>query len=252
MNKKPDISVIIPAAGQGKRMGRRPAGAAFGEPRPWGREAGRPVSKLFIRLKGIPLLFHSINKFKNIPGVKEIIIALSSADLARTRRLFKQHRIPCELKLVRGGFRRQDSVFNALKAVAPESRYVIIHDAARPLVRRIHITRLIKETRQSGACILAVPITDTIKRINPVTKKVKYTLSPREELWSVQTPQGFRKDILIKAHQKARSRRAVATDDASLVESLGFAVRVIPGSYDNIKITTPMDNRLCRVLIAGK
>lgn len=243
MNKKTkqDISVIIPAAGQGKRMGRQSAG-----------KTGRPVSKPFIRLKGIPILFHSINTFQGIPGVKEIIIALSSTDLARTRRSFKQPRISCELKLVRGGSRRQDSVFNALKAVAPESRYVIIHDAARPLVKRTHITRLIKETKKFGACILAVPTTDTIKRINPITRQVKYTLGPREEFWSVQTPQGFKKDILIKAHKKARLRGAVATDDASLVEVLGHPVKVIPGSYDNIKITTPMDNRLCRVLMTRK
>jgi len=239
MNKrtKPDISVIIPAAGQGKRMGHQSAG-----------EAGRPVSKPFIRIKGIPILLHTLNKFKKIPGIREIIIALASAELGRAVRLFKGYKISNKLKLVRGGRRRQDSVFNALKVVASESRYVIIHDAARPLVKKADILKLIKATRKSGAGILAVPITDTIKRVNPITHRVKHTLNPRKEFWSVQTPQGFKKDILLKAHQRARSRGLVATDDASLVENLGYPIRIIPGSYENIKITTSTDKVLCQKL----
>lgn len=232
-NNSRNISVIIPAAGQGKRMGK--------------------VSKPFLKLKGTPIIIHIINIFSSIPWVKEIIIAVKSKDLRRAKTTLSSYitssgkkRNKVLLKLVKGGPRRQDSVANALKLLDPQTQYVLIHDVARPLVRTKDIFRLIKETKKTGAALLGVPVVDTIKRINLKTNLVKETLKPRSELYLAQTPQGFKKDILIKAYKKAGKK--LATDDASLIENLGYQIKIIPGSYSNFKITTPIDLTIAQLL----
>lgn len=213
-----DISVIIPAAGTGKRLGGQ--------------------SKIFIRLKDQPILLHIINKFTRIPGVGEIIIAVNEREMQRVERLV--YRYP-QVKLVRGGKERSDSVRNALSHLDPTSKIILIHDVARPLVRTKDVISLIKAVRQAGSAILAVPVIDTIKRVDE-HGQIKET-PKRSELWAAQTPQGFRRNILINAYNQIKSLRSKSfiTDDASLVERLGLPVKIIRGRYTNLKITTPED-----------
>ncbi|MEW6027329.1 MAG: 2-C-methyl-D-erythritol 4-phosphate cytidylyltransferase [Planctomycetota bacterium] len=221
-----DISVIIVAAGESKRM-------------------GLGIRKPYLTLKGKPILRYSINVFRGIADVKEIIIAVNPKDTQRTEPIIKRFK---DIKTVVGGARRVDSVFNALMATDNQSRMVLVHDAARPFVSRRDVLRLIKEVRQSGAAILAVPVRDTIKKVRIANSaetaianselRIEETITPRENLWAAQTPQGFRRDWLVRAYQ---DRGVNVTDDASLVERMGLPVRIVRGSEGNIKITTRAD-----------
>jgi len=225
-----DISVIIPAAGSGKRM------------------HNKSIPKAFMLLAGQPLLTRSLNKFILLPAIKEIIIAVSRENMARAARLVSKYKAKLpEIKLVKGGKERCDSVANALKIINPASRIILIHDAARPLVKKEDIIRLVKAVRKNGAAILAVPVVDTIKRVNS-NGQIKETL-PRQELWAAQTPQGFKRDIIMKAYNRLLKRSKTITDDASLVEHIDYPVRIVPGSYTNLKITTPADKIFAQKLL---
>ena len=215
-----DISVIIVAAGESKRM-------------------GIGIRKPFLMLKGKPVLRHSIDVFKNIAAVREIVIAVNPRDTQITENIIKGFK---DIKTVAGGARRVDSVFNALMATDNQSRIILVHDAARPFVSRRDVLRLINQVRQSGAAILAVPVKDTIKKgkIQDTGFRILETITPRESLWAAQTPQGFRRDWLVRAYQ---DRGVNVTDDASLVERMGLPVRIVRGSEANIKITTKADIR---------
>jgi len=217
-NKMKDISVIIVAAGESKRM-------------------GIGIRKPFLMLKGKPVLRHSIDVFKNIAAVREIVIAVNPRDTQITENIIKGFK---DIKTVAGGARRVDSVFNALMATDNQSRIILVHDAARPFVSRRDVLRLINQVRQSGAAILAVPVKDTIKKgkIQDTGFRILETITPRESLWAAQTPQGFRRDWLIRAYQDTGVN---VTDDASLVEMMGWPVRIVRGSEANIKITTRAD-----------
>lgn len=239
-NYSKDISVIIPAAGSGKRM--RSGGGKH------------PTPKAFIRLNDKPFLIHLLEKFTLLPAIKEIIIAVSLKDWQRAERLISGYqtnllanRVLPEIKLVKGGKERCDSVSNALKITNSNSRIILIHDVARPLVRKEDIIKLIKAVRKNGAAILAVPVVDTIKRVNQAGR-IKETL-PRHELWAAQTPQGFKRDVIIKAYNGFLRKRIIITDDASLVEHIGYPVKIIPSSYTNIKITTPADKIFAQELL---
>ena len=213
-----DISVIIVAAGESKRM-------------------GKGIRKPYLMLKGKPVLRYSIDVFRNIAAVKEIVIAVNPRDTQITENIIKRFK---DIKTVVGGARRADSVFNALMATNNQSRIILVHDAARPFVSRKDVLRLINQVRQSGAAILAVPVKDTIKKvkIQDTGFRILETITPRESLWAAQTPQGFRRDWLIRAYQDTGVN---VTDDASLVEMMGWPVRIVRGSEENIKITTKAD-----------
>lgn len=224
-----DIAVIIVAAGESKRLKSK-------------------VRKPYLILNGKPILRHSIDVFKGISAVREIVIAINPKDIKKADKIIRGVK---NIKTVIGGARRSDSVLNALKSTSGKSKIVLVHDAARPFVSRADVIRLIKEVRRTGAAILAIPVADTIKmteeRKNHKRKNliIKNTVTPRESLWAAQTPQGFRRDLLIKAYQNTRLTDGQAgikvTDDSSLVEGLGISVSIVQGSEDNIKITTKAD-----------
>lgn len=211
------VSVVIPAAGQGKRM-------------------GTSESKQFLKLHDQPIVLHTIDVFEKHPAIAEIVIVVGEAELQRMRELLSYKQYSTTMKVVTGGLERQESVYKGLQHTTQP--IVLVHDAVRPFVTNDAITRLIAATEHFGAAILAVPTKDTIKKVE--ANAVSQTLE-RAYLWSVQTPQGFRRELLIEAHQHALSRPELATDDASLVEHLGQAVHVVDGEYTNIKITTPED-----------
>lgn len=211
--------VIIPAAGQGKRMG-----------------AGK--NKLLLTLEGIPVLIHTLKVFEADTQCSGIILAIHPGDEAEFKILLKEYGIHKVTSLVAGGKERQDSVYNGLKAVGSHEGVVLVHDAARPFIKVETIHRLVEAAGNEGGAIVAVPVKDTIKKA--VNSQVIETVE-RSSLWAVQTPQAFRVSILLQAHHKAARDHFTGTDESSLVERLPHRVAIIEGDYDNIKLTTPED-----------
>jgi 2-C-methyl-D-erythritol 4-phosphate cytidylyltransferase len=212
--------VIIPAAGQGKRM-----------------QAGK--NKQFILLGTLPVIIHTLAVFEQDEDCSEIILVINENETETFKMLLKDHHIQKVKQLVQGGEERQHSVYNGLRRIVDSyTELVLVHDGARPFITIEKIRLLVKEASQTGAAILAVPVKDTIKRV--VKGLVDETVE-RSSLWAVQTPQAFRVQVLIDAYEEAFKTGFVGTDDASLVEQLDRPVSVVTGEYDNIKLTTPED-----------
>ncbi|WP_026574065.1 2-C-methyl-D-erythritol 4-phosphate cytidylyltransferase [Bacillus sp. UNC438CL73TsuS30] len=210
--------VILPAAGQGKRMG-----------------AGK--NKLLLELNAIPVLIHTLRVFEEDEKCEGIILAIHPQDEAEFNFLLKQYQIGKVKGLVPGGKERQHSIHHALKTVK-DGEMILVHDAARPFIRKEQIHRLIIAAEETGAAIIGVPAKDTMKTVRNQT--VLGTVE-RTSLWAVQTPQAFRMSILLEAYENAESDHFLGTDDASLVERIPHPVTVVEGDYDNIKLTTPED-----------
>jgi 2-C-methyl-D-erythritol 4-phosphate cytidylyltransferase len=210
--------VILPAAGQGKRMG-----------------AGK--NKLLLELNGIPVLIHTLRIFEQDEACSGIILAIHPQDEMEFQVLVTKYQISKVIRLVPGGKERQDSIYNALKSVETDE-IILVHDAARPFIQKEHIHRLTEMAAETGAAILGVPAKDTIKKVQDgvVVETVE-----RSSLWAVQTPQAFRILLLLEAYNKAEMDHFLGTDDASLVERLNYPVAMVEGDYDNIKLTTPED-----------
>ncbi|MEC3704736.1 2-C-methyl-D-erythritol 4-phosphate cytidylyltransferase, partial [Bacillus subtilis] len=169
---------------------------------------------------------------------EKIILVINEQEREHFQQLLCDYPFQTSIELVAGGDERQHSVYKGLKAVKQE-KIVLVHDGARPFIKHEQIDELIAEAEQTGAAILAVPVKDTIKRVKDL--QVSETIE-RSSLWAVQTPQAFRLSLLMKAHAEAERKGFLGTDDASLVEQMeGGSVRVVEGSYTNIKLTTPDD-----------
>lgn len=230
------VSVIIPAAGLGTRMGRTAP------------EKEGISRKQFMLLSGSPILVHTIRKFVSAPSVTEIIVALRPDDMQWANDLFHKEGLQHIVRTVAGGESRQQSVENALASIGKEIELVAVHDAVRPFVERDLIERVIAEAAESGAAIVGIVPVDTVKQVH--RNKVRATL-PRERLILTQTPQVFRLDLLRQAFDKAREDVFIGTDEASLVERLEkVEVSVVLGNDRNIKITKPTDMELARLYLA--
>ncbi len=222
-------TAIIVAGGKGSRMGLN-------------------IKKQYIKLKGKMILTRTVEKFETCPEIDEIVIVAPKEDIAMVREeLIINNGFKKVSRIVESGKERQDSVYNGLMAVAPECKYVFVHDAARPFISYEAIKRAEKAVKSYGAVIVAVPVKDTIKIVNG-QNKVQET-PDRSTLWSVQTPQVFKKELLIKAYDKAREDGIAVTDDSMVVEYYGENVHVVMGDYNNIKITTQEDLAIGAVLV---
>lgn len=210
--------MIIPAAGSGSRL------------------RGR-VPKQFLRLGGVPVLARTVAAFDAIPAVRRIVVAAPARHQVRARRMLARLDLRASWQVVTGGAERQESVWCALAALDPLPAVVLVHDAVRPLVSGRIIREVIRTAARSGAAIAVVPVKDTIREVRGRGSR---TLD-RSALRAVQTPQGFRTALLLRAHRAARRRGFLGTDEASLVERLGVKVHLVEGEYRNIKITTPED-----------
>lgn len=229
------VVAIIPAAGVGRRMGGQ-------------------TPKLLRKLAGQEILIRTL-KALNIPEIEAFFISVSLPLKEEISRLVREAFTEREIFLSDGGKERQDSVFNCLSAasdwsgwrVPPERRIVLIHDAARPLVDEEVLRQVIREASVTGASGVGVPVKDTIKVVGG-DLMVKET-PDRTCLWAIQTPQAFSFPVIWEAHLRARADSFMGTDDCSLVERSGYPVRMVEGSYRNIKITTPEDTRIAAVFL---
>ena len=218
---------IIPAAGVGTRM--------------------RSTSpKQFLSLAGVPILVHTLRKFSRCSSIGMAVVPMRKSDIASFEPVLDKEGLLGFARLVPGGIHRQDSVYSGFREVDPHTDVVVVHDAVRPFVELESIDAVIAEAHASGAAILAIPCTDTIKQID---KTHVVTTLPRDKIVLVQTPQAFRYGLLKEGFERAHAENFYATDESCLVERLGHAVTVLRGSETNIKITKPADLPLAELLI---
>jgi len=226
------VTVILPAAGLGTRMGRAAP------------EKDGTSRKQFMLLDGSPILLHTIRKFVSSDWVSEIVVALRGEDIGWVTELLKEENFPKPVRLVEGGDSRQQSVQNALTTLSTDTELVAVHDAVRPFIEHDVLAKVFEEAAATGAAIVGIVPVDTVKQVH--RNKVRATI-PRERLILTQTPQVFAYDLLRKAFDKAREDGFTGTDESSLVERLEqVEVSVVAGSDRNIKITKPSDMDLAR------
>ena len=227
MNSK--ICTLIPAAGEGNRL-------------------KSAVKKPYVALAQKPILTHTIQRFEQNTAVDEIFVLVNEADFEMCRAtVLAPYAFQKVQPLIAGGATRQQSVHNGVRALPADTDFVIVHDGVRPFVTDETIFACLDAAAEWGAAVAAVPVKETIKMANAEDFIVE--TPPRERLWTVQTPQVFRKSLLEKAHQIAEEKQLTATDDAALVEHLGHPVKLVNGSYANVKITTPEDLRIANVFL---
>ncbi len=233
---------IIVSAGKGRRFAEGKAkGSEYGSTRPvrgsMGIDRGK---KQFHLLAGKPLLAYTLDKFEACPLIRSVILVVGQEDMDHClEEIVERYGYQKVSQIVPGGKRRQDSVRKGIDALSGDVDVVVIHDGVRPFVTRELIEESIHSAFRFEAALVAMPVKDTIKIVHADGTVVK-TLD-RESLWQIQTPQAFRVNLIKEAHRRATEEGFVGTDDASLVERLGVKVHVIPGSYSNLKITTPED-----------
>lgn len=219
---------IIVAAGKSERM-------------------GADVDKAFISLGSKPVLAYSLMAFDRCPMIDGIVLVVRKDRLDSARGMTQMFGFSKVRTIVAGGQTRQASVANGLAEMGEDVRVVAVHDGARPCVTPDIISETIKSAKRCGSGVAAVKITDTIKEVDRgfvVSRTVD-----RTKLWAVQTPQAFKVDLLAKAYEHVRKKRAVVTDEASAVELLGEEVHLVPSSWSNIKITTPDDLTLAATIL---
>jgi len=222
MSEKEKVAAIIAAAGDSQRMG--------------------GIDKMFAPIAGRPVLARVLDTFQSCKPIDQIIIVMNSKNIEECRRLVALEGWPKVKDICLGGKQRQDSVAEGLKRLK-YGEWVVIHDGARPLVTTNLIEKGLEAAKETGAAVAAVALTDTIK-VAGAGDIVRQTL-PRQNLRAVQTPQVFRIDVIQNTYRHVFGD---VTDDASLVEKAGYKVKLYPGSYDNIKITTPDDLAMVEAL----
>jgi 2-C-methyl-D-erythritol 4-phosphate cytidylyltransferase len=231
MYKDYHVSVIIAAAGMSNRMGSK-------------------INKQFIAIDHKPILAHTIEKFEECLYIDDIIVVCKEEEVEYCRKeIVRKYGFKKVTSIIRGGKERQDSIYNALLALNKNTHIVLTHDGARPFVKVESIENGIKGVIDHGACVIGVPVTDTIKVVGN-SNEVDYT-PKRSLLWAAQTPQCFWSHLLKDAYEKAIEEDFLCTDDSSLVERINHPIKMIMGSYDNIKITTPEDLIFAESLAKG-
>ncbi len=221
-SEQTEVGAIIVAAGKSQRMS--------------------GTDKIFAPLAGQPVLLRVLQPFIYCQNVDRIVVVLNSRNYDEGKDLITEQNWEKEVAVCIGGRRRQDSVLAGLKLLG-DCDYVVIQDGARPLVTVELIEDGLKAAEETGAAIAAVPATDTIKLVDK--EMIARQTLPRDSLWLCQTPQVFLYDLLTKAYREATVE---VTDDAQVVELAGGKVKLYQGSYDNIKITTPVDLAIAEMI----
>jgi 2-C-methyl-D-erythritol 4-phosphate cytidylyltransferase/2-C-methyl-D-erythritol 2,4-cyclodiphosphate synthase len=222
-------SGVVVAAGVGSRLARA---LGPGAPR-----------KAFLEVAGRPLAAWSVEALARTRGVDEVVVVLHKDDLARAETpgdpLGDALREAGATRLVEGGARRQDSTLAGVRATRPDAEFVLVHDAARPLLEPEHAARALERAKEVGAALLAVPAKDTVKRAG--SDRLVRETPPRSDCWLAQTPQVARRSALVEALESAARENVEVTDEAGALERLGRPVALVEGSYDNLKLTTLED-----------
>jgi 2-C-methyl-D-erythritol 4-phosphate cytidylyltransferase len=214
------VGAVIPAAGRGTRIG--------------------GVQKQFLEILGKPVLAYSLEVFEQSLLIDTITVVTNRDSMPMVEELVRAGRCPKVKHIVEGGVQRQDSVWNGLRKIQSDNIDIVaVHDAARPFVTGEIISRSVIAATQFGAAVAAIPSKDTIK----ITDEEQFILNTpnRDNCWIIQTPQVFKNQLLVDAFKKAYTDNYYGTDEACLVERLGIRVKIVEGSYENIKITTPED-----------
>ncbi|UCD55497.1 MAG: 2-C-methyl-D-erythritol 4-phosphate cytidylyltransferase [Candidatus Omnitrophota bacterium] len=225
---------IVPSAGKGRRLKVK-------------------ETKPFVMLGGHPLLSHTLKALEASAPIDEIIVVVSRDKLKAGRELIKKYEFNKVRAVISGGKRRFDSVRNALRKVK-DADLVLIHDGVRPFISQDLIKKLLRAAKRFGAAVSAIPSRQTLKFIKEnyrgqtsIDNFFIVNTPKRKFLWEAQTPQVFKKQLIVKAYKKVKGRNA--TDDSSLVEKLGHRVKIVKGSFRNIKITTPEDLELAKIFV---
>lgn len=227
-----NVMAIIPAAGVGSRMGSN-------------------VRKQYLMLGNVPVLTRTIRALEECPEIEGIVVVVGPGEEAYCQNnILKGNDLTKIMAVVPGGDHRQSSVFNGLRILPRGTEVAVIHDGARPLVQPGEISQVIHAAREMGAAALAVPVKDTIKVVNP--EGLVLHTPPRNSLWAVQTPQAFHFELIMEAHRRAQRAGMSATDDCALVEAMEKPVKLVLGSYENIKITTPEDLVLAEAFLTRR
>jgi 2-C-methyl-D-erythritol 4-phosphate cytidylyltransferase len=224
-------SAIIVAAGSGVRL-------------------GHSTPKAFVPLGGAPLLRYALSAIARVEAIGEAIVTLPSGMESNARAEIRHAGLDLPVKLTPGGAERQDSVRIGLELTSALAEVVVVHDAARPFATPDSFAATIAAAARAGAAIAAIPLADTLKRVSEPNLIVETV--PRAALWLAQTPQAFRRDLLVEAHRRALAAGIVATDDADLVQRLGATVEVVPGAALNFKITTAEDLEIAAAIVAAR
>ena len=201
---------------------------------------GNETPKQFLQLGGVPLLIHALRVLESSRTISRIVLVVPPDSVTYCQEeLLPQFALAKISTVIAGGARRQDSVWNGLQAVDERTNIVVVHDAVRPFVTGTMVEEVVERAGIHGAAIAAIPLHDTVKRAAP-DGMIETTLD-RQRLWSAQTPQAFKLELLREAHRSSRQSGVEATDDAFLVEQIGHHVSIVNGSPDNIKVTRPED-----------
>jgi 2-C-methyl-D-erythritol 4-phosphate cytidylyltransferase len=225
-------SAIIVAAGSGVRL-------------------GSGVPKAFVKVGGRAMLSYSLGAVAQVSSIGEVVITVPEGFQSAARAEVAAAGLRVPVKITPGGIERQDSVRIALALTSSESQLVVVHDAARPLATPAIFEACLRAAARAGGAIAAIPVADTLKRVDDGDHAIAATVA-RTGLWQAQTPQAFRRDLLLEAHRRGLSQRVVATDDADLVERTGVRVEVVEGSTANLKITTPSDLAIVEAIVAAR
>jgi 2-C-methyl-D-erythritol 4-phosphate cytidylyltransferase len=227
-NVKSTVAAIIVAAGSGQRMG----GA---------------IPKQFLEINGKAILRYTLEKFQSCPEIEQIYVILPANFIATYEEVFRvEWKIDNLVKVVAGGAERHLSVWAGLEALEKDVEIVMIHDGVRPFVSSRILRESIFAAEQFGAAVVGLTPKDTVKQI--AGEYVEKTMN-REQLLLAQTPQTFRKDVIVNANKNAFRTGSFSTDDAALVEQMGMRVAIVPGEWTNIKITSPEDLVVARAII---
>ena len=224
---KNSVIAIVPAAGMGKRF-------------------GEGTNKPFASFGDKPLIIWAVEALQSLPEVAEIIPAVKEADVKPCRRLFEEFLITKIRRIAPGGRERQDSVFNGLTLIQDKTAVVLVHDGVRPLIEPSVIKKVLQQLNGCDGVVVGVPLKDTVKEV--IDGIVRNT-PERNSLWAIQTPQAFHFNTLYAAYEKAAADSFYATDDSALVERHGGKIKVVQGSYTNIKVTTPEDLLVAEVFL---
>jgi 2-C-methyl-D-erythritol 4-phosphate cytidylyltransferase len=230
MAMKDRIVAVVPSAGIGKRFGGK-------------------TRKTFVTLGGKPLIIWAIETLNAAPEVREIIPVIREDDMDYVLDLFEQYPISKIKRIAPGGRERQDSVYHGLNLIEDRKCIVLVHDGARPLLEPAVIGAAARQLKGCDGVVVGVPVKDTIKEA--VEGEVRQTLA-RERLWQVQTPQVFPCETILEAYSRAMKESFYSTDDSALVEKYGGRIRMVMGSYTNIKVTTPEDLMIAELLVRNR